>query len=142
MQRVSLVTLIVDEISAGVDFYQRAFGWSAKASEDEVAFFQMNGFVLGLLTPEAWEKEGTGVSVPRGALLAVNFPSKAEVDAAVDQAVAGGATLAKEPTEVYWGGYSGYVVDPWGNAIELAHNPFWTVTDDGRTLAEAPESMF
>ena len=36
--------------------------------------------------------------------------------------------------ETFWGGYSGVFVDPDGHPWEVAHNPFWTVTDDGRTL--------
>jgi len=33
-----------------------------------------------------------------------------------------------------WGGYSGIFVDPDGHPWEVAHNPYWVVTDDGRTL--------
>ena len=40
------------------------------------------------------------------------------------------------PTE--WGGYGGVFADPDGHCWEVAHNPFWTVTDDGRTLVGEP----
>jgi uncharacterized protein len=32
-----------------------------------------------------------------------------------------------------WGGYSGVFVDPDGHPWEVAHNPSWTVHEDGRT---------
>ena len=30
-----------------------------------------------------------------------------------------------------WGGYSGVFVDTDGHPWEIAHNPFWTLADDG-----------
>ncbi|MYE05932.1 MAG: VOC family protein, partial [Chloroflexi bacterium] len=50
------------------------------------------------------------------------------VDAAMGVAVAAGATLVKEPEEVFWGGYSGYFSDPDGYLWELAYNPFTDLT--------------
>jgi hypothetical protein len=32
-----------------------------------------------------------------------------------------------------WGGYSGVFVDPVGHPWEVAHDPGWTIHDDGRT---------
>jgi uncharacterized protein len=134
MQRLSLVSLVVDDLPRAVDFYRDAFGWKPHTQEDAIAFFQCNGFVLGLMTPATWEQEGTDLPRPGPGCLAINLGSREEVDAAVTKAVSAGATLAKDPVEVYWGGYSGYLTDPWNNAIEIAHNPNWLLTGDGRTL--------
>ena len=30
-----------------------------------------------------------------------------------------------------WGGYSGVFIDPDGHPWEVAHNPFWTIGEDG-----------
>jgi uncharacterized glyoxalase superfamily protein PhnB len=57
--------------------------------------------------------------------------SPAEVDAVLDQARAAGATIPREGGETFWGGYSGVFVDPDGHPWEVAHNPFWTLEDDG-----------
>ena len=35
------------------------------------------------------------------------------------------------PAETFWGGYSAVIVDPDGHPWEIAHNPHWTVTEDG-----------
>lgn len=36
-----------------------------------------------------------------------------------------------------WGGYSRFVRDASGNLLELAVNPAWHLTEDGRTLLAA-----
>ena len=55
----------------------------------------------------------------------------AEVDAVLVEANAAGATIARSGAETFWGGYSGVFVDPDGHVWEIAHNPFWTLDDDG-----------
>ena len=55
----------------------------------------------------------------------------AAVDAIFDEARAAGASVTREPGATFWGGYSGVFLDPEGHAWEIAHNPFWTVRDDG-----------
>jgi uncharacterized glyoxalase superfamily protein PhnB len=35
-----------------------------------------------------------------------------------------GATIAKEPQKVFWGGYHAYFSDPDGYYWEVAYNPF------------------
>ena len=46
----------------------------------------------------------------------------------MQEAVDAGATLVKQPEEVFWGGYSGYFSDPDGYLWELAYNPFTDLT--------------
>ena len=43
----------------------------------------------------------------------------------------GVADLGREPGERFWGGYSGVFTDPDGHPWEVAHNPHWTIADDG-----------
>jgi catechol 2,3-dioxygenase-like lactoylglutathione lyase family enzyme len=52
-------------------------------------------------------------------------------DAAIAEARAAGATIARAPGETFWGGYSAIFIDPEGHPWEVAHNPRWTVHDDG-----------
>jgi uncharacterized protein len=65
--------------------------------------------------------------------LAYNVRSPAEVDAVLAEARQAGARIARSGAETFWGGYSGVFVDPDGHPWEVAHNPGWTVHDDGRT---------
>jgi uncharacterized glyoxalase superfamily protein PhnB len=66
-----------------------------------------------------------------GITLAHNVRSHAEVDAVIEEARVAGARIVREPAETFWGGYSGVFVDPDGHPWEVAHNPGWTLTDDG-----------
>jgi hypothetical protein len=47
------------------------------------------------------------------------------------EAEAAGATIARRAGGTFWGGYSGVFVDPEGHPWEVAHNPHWTLADDG-----------
>lgn len=140
-QRVTLITLGVADLAAARAFYGR-LGWSARDSNDSVAFYQMHGAVLGLFGRDDLAKDQgrPGVALGTGAMtLAQNFATEAEVDAAFAAAIDAGGTALKAPESVFWGGYSGYWADPDGHVWEVAMNPFWTLADDGSlTLPEAP----
>ena len=47
------------------------------------------------------------------------------------EAAAAGAEIPRAGAETFWGGYSGIFVDPDGHPWEVAHNPHWTIRDDG-----------
>ena len=55
----------------------------------------------------------------------------------IDEARRAGARIAREGEETFWGGYSGVFVDPDGHPWEVAHNPRWTIADDGSTRLPA-----
>jgi hypothetical protein len=49
---------------------------------------------------------------------------------------AAGAAFARPGAATFWGGYSGVFIDPDGHPWEVAHNPSWTVHEDGRTTLD------
>jgi uncharacterized glyoxalase superfamily protein PhnB len=49
----------------------------------------------------------------------------------MSEAEAAGATIARPAGKTFWGGYSGVFHDPDGHPWEVAHNPRWTIEDDG-----------
>ena len=65
--------------------------------------------------------------------VALNVRSPAEVDTVIEEARRAGATIAREGAETFWGGYSGVFVDPEGHPWEVAHNPHWTIDENGAT---------
>jgi catechol 2,3-dioxygenase-like lactoylglutathione lyase family enzyme len=134
-QRLSLVTLGVGDLARAEAFYS-ALGWQRGNDDEDVVFFQCGGLVVALwdrasLAEDSVVTDGGGWG---GVTLALNVRSTAEVDAVLDEARAAGATIGRPGAETAWGGYSGIFVDPDGHPWEVAHNPFWTVTEDGRTL--------
>ena len=132
-QRVSLVTLGVADLGRARGFYE-ALGWTTGAApEDDVVFFQAGGMIVALWS-RAQLAEDTAVADSGGwggITLAHNVRSPNEVDAVLAEAEAAGATIGRPGAETFWGGYSGVLVDPDGHAWEIAHNPHWTLADDG-----------
>jgi uncharacterized protein len=105
---------------------------SAEPGSD-VVFFQAGGMIVALWS-RAQLATDTVAEDPGGwggITLAQNVRSPAEVDAVLAEAEAAGATIARWGAETFWGGYSGVFVDPDGHAWEIAHNPFWTLREDG-----------
>jgi predicted lactoylglutathione lyase len=132
-QRVTLITLGVEDLAASVAFYER-LGWQRHGKDEGVAFFQLHGAVLALFGKAdlAADQGRPGATLGTGAVtLAQNFATEAEVDAAFDAALAAGASPLKRPQRVFWGGYSGYWADPDGHVWEVAMNPFWPLAEDG-----------
>ena len=137
-QRLSLITLGVADVSRAQAFYE-ALGWrldgGVNDESDHVAFFQAGGMIVALWG-RAKLAEDSGVEDPGGwggVTLAYNVRSPEDVDAVIEEARAAGARIARPGAETFWGGYSGVFVDPDGHPWEVAHNPNWTVHDDGST---------
>ena len=132
-QRVSLITLGVGDLGRARRFYE-VLGWTTGAgAEADVVFFQAGEMVVALwdrakLAEDSVVEDGGGWG---GVTLALNFGSPAEVDAAIEDARSAGATIGREPAETFWGGYSGIFIDPDGHPWEVAHNPHWTITEEG-----------
>jgi predicted lactoylglutathione lyase len=132
-QRLSLIALGVTDLGRARSFYE-ALGWTTGASpDDDVVFFQAGGMVFAL-----WDRgklaEDTVVEDPGGwggVTLAHCVRSPEEVDAILSRAEDAGATVTRPGGKTFWGGYSGIFVDPDGHPWEIAHNPGWTLHDDG-----------
>ena len=137
-QRLSLITLGVADVARAQQFYEQ-LGWKMGGGVDDesdhVAFFQAGGMIVALwgreqLAADSGVEDGGGWG---GVTFAYNVRSPAEVDTVIEEARAAGAHIPRGGAETFWGGYSGVFVDPDGHPWEVAHNPHWTVHDDGRT---------
>ena len=125
-QRVSLITLAVDDMDRAAAFYE-ALGWRRVESPDGVAAFDLIGQVLGLY-PRGKLAEDMGVAPDdlrgSGMTLSYNVREKADVAPLYDAALAAGARGIKAPHDIFWGGYIAYAADPDGHVWEFAWNPF------------------
>ena len=134
-QRLSLVTLGVDDLERSRRFYEDGLGWRRGNAHAEVVFFQIGGAILGLFSREALAAdarlpgEGSGFG---GMTLGYNARTREEVDAALAEAEAAGAKILKPAQDTFWGGYAGYFADPDGHPWEVVHAPMFTLDADGR----------
>lgn len=140
-QRLSLITLGVADTGRARTFYE-SLGWRGESPDGDVVFFQAGGMVVAL-----WGRgslaEDSAVEDPGGwggVTLAHNVATPDEVDRILAAADAAGATISRPAADTVWGGYSGVFVDPDGHPWEVAHNPGWVLTADGRTLLAGPSA--
>jgi uncharacterized glyoxalase superfamily protein PhnB len=109
-------------------------GWTpGPGSGEEIVFFQAGPVVLALwdraaLAADSGVEDGGGWG---GVTLAHNVRSPEEVDQVVAAAAAAGGSVVRPPAATFWGGYSGVFTDPDGHPWEVAHNPHWTLREDG-----------
>jgi catechol 2,3-dioxygenase-like lactoylglutathione lyase family enzyme len=132
-QRINVITLGVTDPERARRFYE-ALGWETGADPgDDVVFFQAGEMVVALWDRARLAADSCVEDTPGwgGVTLAVNFGSREEVDAVTEEARAAGARIGREPAETFWGGYSAVFIDPDGHPWEVAHNPHWTVSEDG-----------
>jgi uncharacterized protein len=123
-QRISLVTLGVTDLARERAFYE-ALGWGgAQQPDGEVCFFQAGGMVFGLWT-------GLGGHGAPGIELAYNVRNEDEVAVVLSQAEQAGGTILRVAERAEWGGITGAFADPEGYVWEVAHNPAWTLHEDG-----------
>jgi len=125
-QKLSIVTLGVQNFQRSLDFYKNGLGWKPSRASDNIAFFPMDGVILALYPREKLAEDvtvdstGSGFS---GITLAYNAKSKEEVDEVLHTVQSVGAKIIKQAQQVFWGGYSGYFADPDGYLWEVAWNP-------------------
>ncbi|TGN17401.1 VOC family protein [Leptospira idonii] len=137
-QKLNLITLGVSDLSRSLQFYEKGLGWKkSSASQETVAFFQLNGLVLSLFNrkslAEDAEVDEKGSGFP-GITLAYNAESEQEVDEVIEKVRSLGAKILKTPQKVFWGGYSAYFEDPDGHLFEVAHNPFFPLNAKGEVV--------
>ena len=132
--RISIITLGVNDLKKSIAFFEDGLGWKkSAASQENIAFFQLNGLVLALyprdlLADDATvSHEGNGFS---GFTLAYNTKSEADVDHVLKHVETIGARIVKPGQKVFWGGYSGYFTDLDGFLWEVAYNPFFPFDED------------
>ena len=66
-----------------------------------------------------------------GIEIAHNVRSPEEVSALLTEAERAGGTIVRPAVRTDWGGTSGAFADPDGYVWEVAHNPGWTIDQDG-----------
>jgi catechol 2,3-dioxygenase-like lactoylglutathione lyase family enzyme len=129
-QRLTIITLGVNDLDTSIDFYENKFGWErSEMSNKDIVFYRQNGFYLSLYSRTELAKDASVSATGNGFngfTLSYNTASKKEVDDLIHSLKSHGVRIVKEPEKVFWGGYSSYIADPDDNLWEIAFNPFLT----------------
>jgi catechol 2,3-dioxygenase-like lactoylglutathione lyase family enzyme len=133
-QKLNLITLGVNNLEKSLEFYEKGLSWKKSASStDNLALFPLGGIVLALYPRKLLAEDATVSDTPTGfsgITFSYNAKSEQEVDRVIGEVEKLGATIAKPPQKVFWGGYSGYFKDPDGHLIEVAFNPLWELDEN------------
>ena len=133
--RLNIVTLGVADVARSARFYE-ALGWQRRASSmGEIVWFATADSYLGIFGWHDLAEDANLVEPTRGSFggitLAINVETRGMVDAALDEAVAAGASILKPGTELPFG-YNAYFADPDGHPWEVCYNPGFPIGPDGR----------
>jgi uncharacterized protein len=132
-QRVSLITLGVEDLGRSRSFYEQ-LGWRGQEVEETV-FFQAGGSAVvlwsrGKLAADCGITDDLNGGFG-GVVLAHNVRSTTEVDDILATAERAGATITRPAARTFYGGYAGVFLDLDGHAWEVAHNPGFELREDG-----------
>jgi uncharacterized protein len=132
-QQISVITLGIADLARSRAFYASGFGWTPVFENEEVAFYQMNGLMLGTWLAKSLEADmqDSGRSGKSSYALAHNVPKQGDVGPLIAALVAAGGTLLRAADAPEHGGCRGYVADPDGHPWEIAWNPAWAIDDQG-----------
>ena len=115
---------------------------ATRSPRTDVVFFQSGGHgprdcgIAGELAKDSGVEDGGGWG---GVTLAYNVHSPAEVDAFLERARAAGAGIPRGRRRDVLGRLLGRVRRPGRAPWEVAHNPFWTVTDEATSSFRASD---
>ncbi len=132
-QQISVVTLGTTDLQRSRRFYTEGFRWSPVFENEEIVFYQMNGFVLGTWRTEALEGDMArpGLLRPGAFALAHNVSAESDVAPLMEKLVAAGGRILRPADAPPHGGMRGYVADPDDHAWEIAWNPAWSINAQG-----------
>jgi uncharacterized protein len=133
MQQISVITLGIADLVASRRFYQQGFGWKPAFENEEISFYQLNGFVFGTWLSKSLEIDMNrrGLSRPGAFSLAHNVPARTDVQPLLDRLASFGGRVLRNADAPVHGGFRGYVADPDDHAWEIAWNPAWPIDEHG-----------
>jgi len=140
-QRISVLTIGANNLSAMRKFYEEVLGWKPVAENKDIVFYKMNGFLFSigkrneLANFIGINPEGTGF---RAVTFGYNVRTENEVREFYKELKAKGVKILKKPTAPPFGGLFFYFEDIEGNIIEIACNTFIPLDKDNNAVDHKP----
>ena len=105
-QRITFMTLGVNDLKIATDFYENKFGWKrSEMSNEDMILYQLNGIYLALYSREELAKDATIDSTGngfKGFTISYTVWSEKEVDDLIKSLKDKGVRIIKEPQKVFW----------------------------------------
>lgn len=139
MNKITCICLGVRNMEHAVNFYRDKLGFQTdeKGACPDIVFFDTPGtkfelYPLNLLAEDI-SKDNPPEIAPgfSGFTLAYNVQNKEDVNRIIELARESGATIVKEPQDVFWGGYHAYFKDLDGYYWEVVWGPNFEFDDNG-----------
>jgi catechol 2,3-dioxygenase-like lactoylglutathione lyase family enzyme len=132
-QQISVITLGIDDLARSRRFYAEGFGWKPVFENQDIVFYQMNGFVFGTWLVKALEgdMQRAGLARPGAFALAHNVAAPDAVQPLLDHLSKFGGRVLRAADAPPHGGVRGYIADPDDHAWEIAWNPSWPISREG-----------
>lgn len=139
MNKITCICLGVRNMEKAIKFYRDQLGFQTDEMGDspDVIFFNTPGtkfelYPLPLLAMDISESNPPETSHGfAGITLAYNVEKKEDVNRIIELARSAGAKIAKEPQDVFWGGYHAYFSDLDGYYWEVVWGPNFKFDDNG-----------
>jgi PhnB protein len=116
--------LAVDDASAAIDFYQRAFGAKERVRmhgpDGMIAHAELEIGDSKVMLSDPFPQASTRPPKELGGTSVGVFVYVENVDEVFQQAVDAGATATMEPDDQFWGDRFGSVTDPFGHSWQIS----------------------
>jgi len=132
-QQIALVSVGIQDMARSRRFYDEGFGWKPVFELPDIAFYQMNGLMLGMALLPAFDADIGQTMSPNGGAYAFahNVPQKEDVVPLMERLVAHGGKIIRPADAPAHGGFRGYIADPDQHLWEIAFNPTWAISPEG-----------
>jgi len=133
-QKLSLITIGVQDLEAIRRFYEEKLEWKPAAVNKDIVFYLVGGMLLSFFPQEDLEKDAGiagGEIKSKGFTLAYLVETEQEVDELFAVLEKKGVKIVKRPEKSFFGSYGGHFADVEGNLWDLACNPYIEMDTDG-----------
>ena len=133
-QRLSVITIGVDDLALQRAFYTERLEWKPVAENKDIVFFRLNGLLFSLFHRKALA-QGSGINDTgsgfRSLTLSQNVPHKSQVDELYETLKGRGVKILTPPSPTPFGGYYFTFADAESNVLEVAYNPYTPLDEAG-----------
>ena len=138
-QRISVLTIGANDLVALREFYEDILEWKPVAQNNDIVFYQMNGFLLSLSGKQNLEQFiGTTMGNRGPITIGYNVDSEDEVLKIYEKLVSKGVKTFQPPKAPPFGGLFFYFEDVEGNILEVACNRYVTMSADHNVTGHLP----